>query len=80
MADEIQIRLAEVKDADVLAKANMAMAWETERKRLDGDTIRQGVRAVFDETSPQSEPRHRGLSMSCTTTIFGPAPDAMYSR
>jgi len=49
MADEIQIRLAEVKDADVLAKANMAMAWETERKRLDGDTIRQGVRAVFDD-------------------------------
>ena len=49
MADEIPVRLAEMKDADVLAQANIAMAWETERKRLDPATIARGVRAVFDD-------------------------------
>ena len=49
MGDEISVRLAERHDANVLAKANVAMAWETERRRLDPDTIARGVRAVFDD-------------------------------
>ncbi len=49
MTNDIQVRLAQRQDADILAKANMAMAWETERRRLDPDTISQGVRAVFDD-------------------------------
>ena len=31
-------------------------------------------------TSPQKEPITRGLSRSCTTTIFGPSTEATYSR
>ena len=49
MADEISVRLAEMKDADVLAQANIAMAWETERKGLDPATIARGVQAVLND-------------------------------
>jgi GNAT superfamily N-acetyltransferase len=47
MGNEISIRTGEMADADVLAQANIAMAWETERKHLDPATIAQGVRAVL---------------------------------
>jgi GNAT superfamily N-acetyltransferase len=49
MGDEIAVRIAKTEDADVLAQANIAMAWETERKRLDPATIAQGVRAVLND-------------------------------
>lgn len=49
MQDEFSVRMAEPQDADVLARANIAMAWETERKRLDPATIARGVRGVFDD-------------------------------
>ncbi len=52
MANDISIRIGEAKDADVLAQANIAMAWETERKRLDPAIIAQGVRTVL------SNPQH----------------------
>ncbi len=45
----LDIRLATIADADAIARWNIAMAWETEAKRLDPDTIGRGVRAVFDE-------------------------------
>jgi GNAT superfamily N-acetyltransferase len=47
MGNDISIRIGEMKDADVLARANIAMAWETERKRLDPAAVAQGVRAVL---------------------------------
>ena len=47
MSDDISIRLGEMKDADVLARANIAMAWETEHKRLDPATVARGVRTVL---------------------------------
>jgi GNAT superfamily N-acetyltransferase len=47
MGNEVSIRMGEMADTDALAQANIAMAWETERKRLDAATIAQGVRAVL---------------------------------
>ncbi len=52
MSDDISIRIGEMKDADVLAQANIAMAWETEHKHLDPATVARGVRAVL------SNPQH----------------------
>jgi ribosomal protein S18 acetylase RimI-like enzyme len=48
MGDDILLRTAEMRDADVLAQANIAMAWETEHKHLDPATVAQGVRAVLN--------------------------------
>jgi GNAT superfamily N-acetyltransferase len=45
----LYIRRAASDDADAIARWNIAMAWETERKALDPETIGRGVRAVFDE-------------------------------
>jgi len=43
----ITIRPATIADADFLAAGNVAMALETEHKRLDPATIAAGVRAPF---------------------------------
>jgi GNAT superfamily N-acetyltransferase len=45
----LYIRRAAIDDADAIAQWNIAMAWETESKALDAETISRGVRAVFDE-------------------------------
>jgi GNAT superfamily N-acetyltransferase len=47
MADEVIIRTGQLGDADTLAQFNIAMAWETERKRLDPATVARGVQAVL---------------------------------
>jgi GNAT superfamily N-acetyltransferase len=52
VGNEISVRLGEVKDVEVLAQANIAMAWETEQKHLDPATIVRGVRTVL------SNPQH----------------------
>jgi GNAT superfamily N-acetyltransferase len=49
MPDELAIRRATIDDAETLARFNEAMAEETEDKTLDPDTVRAGVRAVFDK-------------------------------
>ena len=49
MPDDLTIRRATVDDAETLAQFNEAMAAETEDKTLDPDTVRAGVRAVFDK-------------------------------
>ncbi len=51
---EIQIRPATLADHDTLVRFNAAMAWETERKQLDADTLARGVAAVF------ADPRRGG--------------------
>ena len=43
----MQIRTATAEDVDSLVEFNQAMALETEGKRLDPDTLRAGVSAVF---------------------------------
>jgi ribosomal protein S18 acetylase RimI-like enzyme len=43
------IRPAERRDIAAIAEWNMAMAWETEQKRLDSQVLLRGVTAVLDE-------------------------------
>ncbi len=45
----LQIRTATPADVPALAAWNAAMAWETERKQLDGATLERGVRGVFEQ-------------------------------
>ncbi len=51
MPGELQVRLAERKDVEAIAELNMAMAGETEGKRLDLTTLTRGIHAVFDRPS-----------------------------
>jgi GNAT superfamily N-acetyltransferase len=44
----MQIRLAEKQDAAALAAFNVAMAQETEDRRLDPDTVTAGVTGLLD--------------------------------
>jgi ribosomal protein S18 acetylase RimI-like enzyme len=44
----LRVREARAEDAALLAAWASAMAWETEQKRLDPDTVARGVRAVFE--------------------------------
>jgi ribosomal protein S18 acetylase RimI-like enzyme len=48
---EIRVRLAEEKDSAALVRFNQAMAMETEEKLLDIETLKQGVQAVFQDSS-----------------------------
>lgn len=51
MSDSVTIRPATVADAETIARFNEAMAQETEGKILDPDTVRAGVRSVFEGES-----------------------------
>jgi len=44
-----RIRDANSGDADLIARWMIAMAWESERKALDPDTVARGVCAVFEQ-------------------------------
>ncbi len=46
---DLRIRPAPADDAARLADWARAMAWETEHKRLDPDTVRRGVAGVFEQ-------------------------------
>lgn len=48
MSDAITIRDATRSDVEFLRDCNLAMAWESEKKRLDGDVLTRGIVAVFD--------------------------------
>jgi hypothetical protein len=43
------VRLATPADAQHLVAFNLAMAWETEHKRLDPEVLGRGVAAVFEQ-------------------------------
>ena len=45
MTTHLRIREAHAHDRDLLAEWAIAMAWETEHKKLDPDTVRRGVAA-----------------------------------
>jgi GNAT superfamily N-acetyltransferase len=47
-APNLLIRPARPADLPELVEFNLAMAWETEHKRLDPDVLRRGVAAVFE--------------------------------
>lgn len=46
---EVLIRNAGNGDTGRMADWAVAMAWETEKKALDPDTVRRGIRAVFEQ-------------------------------
>ena len=52
MSNESSVRVGEEKDTDTLAKFNIAMAWETEQKKLSPDVVARGVQTLLDD------PRH----------------------
>ena len=45
----LQVRPATAADAAHLVSFNLAMAWETEHKRLDPEVLAAGVRSVFEQ-------------------------------
>lgn len=45
----LSIRPAERRDIPAIAEWNVAMAWETEQKRLEPQVLLRGVTAVLDE-------------------------------
>lgn len=46
---DLVIRRCELRDVETLTEGNVALAFETEQKRLDPETVRRGVRAVVDD-------------------------------
>jgi ribosomal protein S18 acetylase RimI-like enzyme len=51
MPNDVQVRLAEHRDLEIIAELNSAMAWETEQRRLEPSTIRRGIRAVMEDSN-----------------------------
>ncbi len=49
--ESIQIRPATKHDVDTIVEFNRAMALETENRRLDLSTLRQGIRAFLENSS-----------------------------
>lgn len=47
----IQIRKADLKDAEVITRFNQLMAWETEQKELNSEVLTKGVLAVLHDKS-----------------------------
>jgi ribosomal protein S18 acetylase RimI-like enzyme len=52
MSNSLLVRIGENADADTLATFNIAMAWETEQKRLSPPVVAKGVRTLLEN------PRH----------------------
>lgn len=50
-ASDVVVRGAVADDLSWLVDCAVAMAWETERKRLDPDIVRAGVAAALDDAS-----------------------------
>jgi GNAT superfamily N-acetyltransferase len=51
MLGTMKIRKARVTDAAVIADFNSQLAWETEKLKLDSETIQRGVRAVLRDAA-----------------------------
>ncbi|MHC4118306.1 MAG: GNAT family N-acetyltransferase [Planctomycetota bacterium] len=47
MSDELLVRIAEDRDIETLAKFNMALAWETEQKKLEPAVVTKGLQTLF---------------------------------
>ena len=48
---EIKIRTATPNDVPIIADFNIKLAWETEQRRLDSETVLAGVRGLFQKPS-----------------------------
>lgn len=48
----IIIRKAQISDGETIVRFQEEMAWDTERSKLDHNTVRKGVMAVLDNEAP----------------------------
>jgi len=77
----LRIREAQPADRDLIAQWNMAMAWETEHKRLDPDAIRDGVEAgLRDSAKARYFIAMREAAVAGNETIAVPAGTLMLTR
>ena len=49
---DLRIRPARLEDIETLVQGNLALAEETERLRLDANTLRRGIRALLERQVP----------------------------
>jgi GNAT superfamily N-acetyltransferase len=47
MPDEFSVRIGQDRDVDTLADSNIALAWETERKKLSPPVVTKGVQTLL---------------------------------
>ena len=50
MSDELLVRSAEDRDLETLAKFNIALAWETEQKRLELPVVTAGLQTLLKDS------------------------------
>lgn len=71
-ADAPKVRDARTDDLAWLAEGALAMAWETERKRLDGGTVRAGIAAgLADPAKARYFVAERGGARAGTLMLTG---------
>jgi ribosomal protein S18 acetylase RimI-like enzyme len=63
MMSAMKIRKARLADYTIIAEFNTRLAWETEKLKLDAQTIRRGVRAVLKDATKGTYfiAEHKGL-------------------
>ena len=71
----LTIRRGEPRDAGVIAEFNRRMAWETEHKHLDPDTLARGVARVFTDPA-----RGFYLVAEAEGEVVGQLPDGLGER
>jgi len=77
----LRIRDAVAADRDLIAQWMIAMAWETERKRLDPDTVHAGVAAgLADPAKARYFVAMREAEVAGRETIAVPAGTLMLTR
>ena len=69
---KITVRAAHRADQAHIAAWNAAMAWETEGKRLDPETLERGVLAIFDEPRRgfYLVAEHEGTPVGCLMVTY----------
>jgi GNAT superfamily N-acetyltransferase len=81
MASTLRIREAHARDAGLLAQWALAMAWETEHKRLDPTTVRAGVeRGLADPAKARYFVAMREVAVAGRETIAEPVGTLMLTR
>jgi GNAT superfamily N-acetyltransferase len=73
VCENIVIRPARVDDVETLARFSAAMAWETEKRRLETNRLLQGTLAVLQQPNRgifyvAEERRSRGVIAQCLIT------------
>lgn len=81
MQPTLRVRDAQSGDAALIARWNVSMAWETEHKQLDPDTVHAGVSAgLADATRSRYFIAMRELPVAGNETIAEPVGTLMLTR